>query len=61
MSPTDLHGSDAAGVWKVFGPLPAGVILLHHRTHSALREGPERPGQAPTQGLRGNILRAAEQ
>lgn len=57
----DLHGSDAAGVRKVPGPLPAGVVLLHHWTHSALRKGPQKPGQEPNQGLRGHILPAAEQ
>lgn len=57
----DLYGSDAAGVWEVFGPLPAGVILLHHWTHSALREGSERPGQESSNGLRGHFLPTTEQ
>nr|XP_057916050.1 short transient receptor potential channel 1 isoform X4 [Doryrhamphus excisus] len=57
----DLHGSDAAGVWEVLGPLPAGPLLLHHRTDPALRKGPERPGKEPAQRLPGHLLPAAEQ
>lgn len=41
--PPDLHGSDVARFWQVSGPVPAGVVLLHHRTHAALWEGQERP------------------
>lgn len=61
LSSLDLYGSDAAGVWEVSGPLPAGVVLLHHRAHPAVREGPERPRQEPAERLRGHLLPAAEQ
>lgn len=37
----DLDGSDAAGVWKVPRPVPAGALLLHHRPDAALRKRPE--------------------
>lgn len=46
---SDFHGSDAAGIWKVFGALPAGVVLFHHWTNPALWKGPERPRQESTQ------------
>lgn len=61
LSSVDLYGSDAAGVWEVSGPLPAGVVLFHNRAHPAVREGPERPRQEPAQRLRGHLLPAAEQ
>lgn len=59
--PVDLYGSDAAGVWEVSGSLPAGVVLLHNRAHTAVREGPERPRQELVQRLPGHLLPAAEQ
>lgn len=61
LSPLDLYGSDAAGVWEVSGPLSAGVVLFHNWAHPAVREGPERSRQEPTQRLRGHLLPAAEQ
>lgn len=58
---SDFNGSDAAGLWQVPGPLPAGAVLLHHRAHAALREGQVGPRQEFHHGLPGHFLPAAEQ